>query len=317
MLADDLGEGVGCIAIGPAEEAAITELADYGADSVFFFDSPMPAASGGDSAAIYLEALATFIWSARPRKLLCTDSLADRDLACRLAARVGSALITGCVDLLLNEDGLIACDKPVYLGRLISTFACPDTSLEIVSVKAGSCTIAPCKVKKSPQIRIIEPEPNSAESPLKTIDIVKADPAQIGLDEAGIIVTGGRGMESAANFKLLYQLAGLLGGTVAGSLGAVDEGWVPRSRLVGQTGTTVAPKLYIACGVSGSIYHLMGMRDSKSIIAINKDRFAPIFKYADLGIVGDAMTVIPLIIDELKNESHNHVRKQDGDGRII
>lgn len=299
MLADELGERVCCIGIGQANGETANELANYGANSVYFLESPMLSKYCADSSGFYVEALSKLIESEQPRKIFCTDSLAETDLACRLAARMKAGLITGCVELSLGEDELMAYDKPAYLGRIINTLISHHTLPDIITVKAGVLEKAPCDVKRSPQIRVIKPELDFSQSPLKTLGIVKADPEQISLDEAGIIVTGGRGMGSAENFKLLYELAGLLGGTVAGSLGAVDEGWVSRRKLVGQTGVTVEPKVYIACGVSGSIYHLMGMRDSRTIVAINKDRYAPIFKYADFGIVGDAMKILPSIVDRL------------------
>lgn len=297
MLADKLGGKVCCIIIGQSKEETANELANYGANSVYFLESPMFSKYCADSSGFYVEALSKLIESEKPRKIFCTDSLADRDLACRLAARMKAGLITGCVELSLGEDELMAYDKPAYLGRIINTLISHHTLPDIITVKAGVLEKAPCDVKRSPEVRVIKPELDSIKPPLKTLGIVKADPEQISLDEAGIIVTGGRGMGSAENFKLLDKLAGLLGGTVAGSLGAVDEGWVDRRKLVGQTGMTVEPKIYIACGVSGSIYHLMGMRDSKTIVAINRDRYAPIFKYADFGMVADAMKILPAIVD--------------------
>jgi len=299
MLAEQHEINVCCIKIGRADEKTASELALYGADSICFIQDPVLAKYSADSSEFYVEALAQLMGGEIPGNIFCCDSLADKDLAGRLAARLGAGLITGCVDLSRNEQGSMVYDKPAYLGRLIGTFTSPMTALDIITVKAGSLEKIPCDMEPSPEIRVFKPELDFIESSLKTLDRLKADPEQIGLDEASIIVSGGRGMASAENFKLLYQLAGLLGGTVAGSLGAVDEGWIPHSRLVGQTGSTVEPKLYIACGVSGSIYHLMGMRDSKTIVAINKDRFAPIFKYADLGMVGDAMTILPAIIERL------------------
>lgn len=299
VFAEQCGTHVCCIKIGRIEEKSANKLALYGADSICVIENAVPPRYRADSAACYVEALLQFIKRENPGKIFCSDSLADRDLACRLAARLQAGIITGCVDWSQFERESVTYDKPAYLGRLVSTFVCPKTSLDVITVKAGNLVKVPRERGNAPKVWKMKPEPGFIESPFKTLDMLKADPEMIGLDEAGIIVTGGRGMGSAENFKLLFQLAGLLGGTVAGSLGAVDEGWIPRSRLVGQTGTTVEPKLYVACGVSGSIYHLMGMRDSKKIVAINKDRFAPIFKYADLGVVGDAMTILPAIIERL------------------
>ena len=133
--------------------------------------------------------------------------------------------------------------------------------------------------------------------------MVKASPDKISLDEAEVIVAAGKGVGSPENIQLLEGFAGRLGGVVAGSLGAVDEGWLPRKKLVGQTGTTVAPRLYVACGISGSIYHVLGMKDSGFIIAINKDRNAPIFKVADMSIIGDATEIISAIVENLTGKA--------------
>jgi electron transfer flavoprotein alpha subunit len=145
----------------------------------------------------------------------------------------------------------------------------------------------------------VTPQLGQIETRLKIKGIVKADPEKIGLDEAEIIISGGRGMGTADNFKLIKDLAMSLGGVMGASLGAVDDELAPRKNLIGQTGTTVSPKLYVACGISGSIYHVLGMKDSDAIIAINKDRSASIFKYSDMGIVGDVLEILPAIIDEL------------------
>ena len=301
ILAEQGRVKVCCILIGKKDERAADELAHYGADTILFVDNPVLANYRADSSPFYVEALSQLLAGVRRGNIFCTDSLADRDLACRLASRLGAGLISGCVDLYRNESGSMLYDKPAYLSNIIDTVSCPGTALNIVTVKADAWEKVPAEIKKTPEIRTIQPRLESAGPVLETLDIVQADPSEIGLDEAMVIVTGGRGMGSAENFKLLYQLAELLGGTVAGSLGAVDEGWISRNRLVGQTGATVKPKLYIACGISGSIYHLMGMRDSKTIVAINKDRFAPIFKYADLGLVGDVLTLLPAIMASASN----------------
>jgi electron transfer flavoprotein alpha subunit len=149
----------------------------------------------------------------------------------------------------------------------------------------------------------VAPQFRQMETRLRVKGIVKADPEKIGLDEAEIIVSGGRGMGTAENFELIKGLAKSLGGVAGASLGAVDEELAPRKNLVGQTGMTVTPKLYVACGISGSIYHVLGMKDSDAIIAINKDCFAPIFKCADMGIVGDVLEILPAIIERLSKVS--------------
>jgi electron transfer flavoprotein alpha subunit len=298
-LADGLDEKVCCVTLGKVKASVVKELGDYGADKVFFINSPMLSHYSAETAEFYIESVSNLLEVERPRKLFFAHNQPGADLACRLAARMNVGLITGCVRLTLGEDKLIVYSKPTYEGRMLSTFVYPYSVLEIATVKSDIGEKEKYTENKTPEIQSVKPELDSITPRVKTLGIVKADPDEIGLDEADVIVTGGRGMGSAENFKILHKLAKLLGGTVAGSLAAVDEGWIPRKKLVGQTGMTVEPKLYIACGVSGSIYHLMGMRDSKAIIAINNDRYAPIFKYADFGIVGDVMEVIPSIANRL------------------
>lgn len=304
-LADALGEKACCMAMRGVDDNKAAELACYGVDKIYVLDDAHPLKYCAESAEIYVDRLSAFFNKKMPRKLLCSDSRIATDLASRLAARMKTGLVTGCVGLSLPWENKSAIfSKPVYAGNVIGNFLFPNPSFEIVTVKNGALEKKRLEAPKPPEIITIKNEPGHEDAKVKTLGIEKADPDQIGLDEADIIITGGRGMGSSDNFNLLNELANRLGAVVAGSLGAVDEGWIPRKKLIGQTGTTVAPKIYIACGVSGSIYHLMGMRESKAIIAINKDRYAPIFKCADFGIVGDAMEVIPLMLNHLQGSEN-------------
>lgn len=299
-LADELGEEVCCVAMGGIDNGTAGELAHYGADRIYPLDGLLPSKYCAETAEIYIDVLSSLLKLEMPRKLLCADNWTGTDVACRLGARMKVGLITGCVDLSFGRERLAIHGKPIFEGRLIGNFTFPHPSFEIVTIKPGALEKKSIEVSKKPEIVTIRQESGHGDARVKTIGMEKADPDSIGLDEAEVIISGGRGMGSIDNFRLLEGLAKLLGGVVAGSLGAVDEGWVPRKKLVGQTGTTVEPKIYIACGVSGSIYHLLGMRDSKAIVAINKDCYAPIFKCADFGIVGDVMEVIPSMLDRLK-----------------
>ena len=296
-IADHLGQSVSCIAMGRPADGVIKEVGDYGADTLCFLDRPTLKEYCAETAESHVEALVKALEGQVPKKLLFADTLAGRDLACRFAALLKVGIVTGCVELRLAEKGLIEQAKPLYEGRAIGAYVYRDPVLEIATIKPGALDKEKWGSNRTIETRPLNLETNSFKPRVRTTGFLKAGPDDIGLDEADIIVTGGRGMGSIENFQILYRLAKELGGTTAGSLAAVDEGWVPRNRLVGQTGMSVEPKLYIACGVSGSIYHIMGMRDAKTIIAINKDRHAPIFKYADFGIVGDVMEIIPLILD--------------------
>ncbi len=297
QLADELKEEVETVVIGSKDDKLAKTLASYGADKVYFIESPLLPEY---SAELYLEVLSRLFEDENPEIVLCGATLVSRDLAPRLAARLKTGLITECTGLTVNSEGELQFTKLTYENRISTTLICPGAGPKIATVKPGVMSIRKPDSTRRPQVKLITPQLNKKEPRCKTTGFMKADPEKIGLDEAEIIVAGGRGLGSANNFQILSRLARSLGGVVAASLGAIDEGWVPRKSLIGQTGVTVTPRLYIACGISGSIYHAMGMKESKFIVAINKDRNAPIFNYADMGIVGDVLEIIPEITNRLE-----------------
>lgn len=297
QLAGDLGGWLVAVVVGSDGREMAGVLASYGADEVFLLDSPILLEY---SAELCVEALSGLIKDEKPDVFLCGATLTGRDLAPRVAARLSTGLVSECVSLAINQEGRLAGTKLTHGGMISSTIHYLASGTQIATVKPGIMTIARQDTIRKAEIKIITPELSRSESRLRLKDIVKAAPDKISLDEADIIVAGGKGVASRENLQLLEEMAGQLGGIVAGSLGAVDEGWLPRKKLVGQTGTTVAPKLYIACGISGSIYHVLGMRESGFVIAINKDRNAPIFKVADMSVIGDVTEIIPAIIEQLR-----------------
>jgi len=301
-LADDLNGQVIAIAVGSNSQELAGTLGNCGADKVFLLHSPLLLEYRAE---FYVEALSRLFIDENPEIVLCGATLTGRDLFPRLAARLKTGLISDCINLALNEEGLLLGSKLTYGGRISSTIVCPDSKPQMATIKPGITTAARPDSARKPEVTLITPELSHVE--LRTIlkRVVRADPEKIGLDEADIIVAGGRGMGGQENFQLLEEIARHLGGVVAGSLGAIDEGWLPRRKLVGQTGTTVAPKLYIACGISGSVYHVLGMKDSDFVIAINKDPDAPIFKVADMSIIGDVGEVTSAIIDLLRGLAGN------------
>jgi electron transfer flavoprotein alpha subunit len=179
------------------------------------------------------------------------------------------------------------------------SFVCPSSGLQMATLIDGAFEKTKPDFGRNTETLLFNPQLNKDAMRLKRIGLIKADPEKIGLDEAEIIVSGGRGMGCTVNFEKLKTLSKRLGGAVGASLGAVDDGLAERKNLVGQTGMTVTPKLYLACGISGSIYHVLGMKDAKAIVAVNKDRHADIFKYSDMGIVGDAVEIIDAITNRL------------------
>ncbi len=305
QVADGLEGQVSAVAVGSHSQELAETLASYGADRVYFLDSPRLLEYRAE---LYVEALTKIFQDEKPEVVLCGATLMGRDLAPRLAARLQTGLVSECTGLSLNEEGLLLATRLTHGGRLSSTIVCSASKPQMATIKPGVMKVARPDTSRKPEIMVITPELSQNEPRASVQGIVRADPDKISLDEADIIVAGGKGVESQENFRLLEEIARHLGGVVAGSLGAVDEGWLPRRKLVGQTGTTVAPKLYIACGISGSIYHVLGMRDSEFVIAINKDRNAPIFKVADMGIIGDVAEVTSAIIDRLGGSARNKDR---------
>jgi electron transfer flavoprotein alpha subunit len=221
-----------------------------------------------------------------------------RDLAARLAARLKTGLAADCTALEVSDEGLLSAVRPVYGGQLEATVISPTARPQIATVRPGIIDAKPARRDSQPGIITIEPQAATTRS--RATGFIKADPKTLRLDEAEIIIAGGGGIDSQQNFQLLEELAELLGGCVGASRVPVDKGWVPLEKQIGQTGITAAPKLYLALGISGSIYHTMGMKDSKVIVVVNNDRNAPFFKLADMGIVGDYRQIAAALIQGLR-----------------
>ncbi|MGE5302858.1 MAG: electron transfer flavoprotein subunit alpha/FixB family protein [Alphaproteobacteria bacterium] len=282
------------VLLGPAPEDATQMLATFGAgkiyrcaDAVYRDYLTLPAA----------ETLADLIEKHKPAVMLFASSYAGRDLAANLSARLDCGAITDVGDFQL-KDGTVEATIPALGGsyQVTATLVNPGTKLLIVRPKSFDA-------KASEQPLAVEEVSAPSGDALKKIHVkervaVKREGPQ--LEGAKTIVSGGRGLKGEENFSLLKDLAELLGGAVGATRAAVDAGWVPYAMQIGQTGKTVKPDLYIACGISGAVQHLSGMKTSKVIISINKDAEAPIFQYSDFGVVGDLFKVIPQLIEELK-----------------
>ena len=302
QLADELGGPVSAVVIGSNSQELAGTLAGYGVDKVYLLHSPLLMEYRAE---LYVEALSKLFEEEKPGVVLCGATLMGRDLAPRLAARLKTGLVSECISLALNEEGLLLGTRHTHGGRVSSTIVCSASKPQMATVKPGVMKVARPDTAQKAEVTVITPELTQSQPRTSVKGVVKADPDKISLDEADVIVAGGKGVASLENFQLLEEIARYLGGVVAGSLGAIDEGWLPRKKLVGQTGTTVTPKLYLACGISGSVYHVLGMRDSEFVMAINKDPSAPIFKVADMGIVGDVVEVTSAIIDRLRGLTGN------------
>ncbi|HML33094.1 electron transfer flavoprotein subunit alpha [Sporomusa sphaeroides] len=298
VLAEALGQELAAVIIGDGVEALAGEAFASSASKVYLVEGPEYQHYNTDA---YTAAFTDLIKRYQPSVILMGATNDGRDLGPRVACRVGTGLTADCTNLGIDEQtGLVAWTRPAFGGNIMATILCPEHRPQMGTVRP--------KVFKRPEqdfsrtgeiVRVASPV-SPADIRTKFVELIKVCTAACNLEEADIIVSGGRGMCGPENFCLIEDLAGVLGGAVGASRAAVDAGWKPAIHQVGQTGKTVGPKIYFACGISGAIQHLAGMSSSDIIIAINKDADAPIFKMADYGIVGDVMEVLPLLTQEFK-----------------
>lgn len=295
-IAKNLGVNLDAALIGDNVSGLADELAQYGAQKVYVAEDPKLKDYNTE---LYTAAAAKIVETAKPSFIFSGATIAGKDLIPRLAARLKTGLLSDCTGIELSADKKIVARRFVYSGKaIIEAVANGETQIftirpNVFSVKEGDATKKAEVVKVDAGIAGITPKARIRE-------IIKGQSERPDLTEAAIIVSGGRGMKAKENFKILEELADVLGAAVGASRAAVDSGYADPSQQVGQTGKTVNPNLYIACGISGAIQHLAGMRTSKVIVAINKDPEAPIFKVADYGIVGDLFQVVPELTKEFK-----------------
>jgi electron transfer flavoprotein alpha subunit len=299
-LADELGEELAGVVIGDGVAELAKEVFASGADKVYLVEHALLKDYNTDG---YAAAFTALIEKYRPSVILLGATNDGRDLGPRVAARVKTGLTADCTGLSIDpETRLVAWTRPAFGGNIMATIFCPDRRPQMGTVRP--------KVFKKPQPdygrsgALVREGIALAEADVRTKleDVIQVCTTSCNLEDAEIIVSGGRGLGNPEGFKLIQDLADALGGTVGASRAAVDAGWKPYPHQVGQTGKTVGPKIYFACGISGAIQHLAGMQTSDIIVAINKDPDAPIFKVAHYGIVGDLYEVIPAIIAKLKDQ---------------
>ena len=297
-LADAMKQELAAVLIGNNVEALAKDLFASGADKVYLVEGPEFKHYTTDAFTITVTDL---INTYRPSVILLGATNDGRDLAPRVACRVGTGLTADCTGLDIDaETGLVGWTRPAFGGNIMATILCPDHRPQMGTIRPKVFKRPVADYSKSGEIVKVASKVKAENIRTKFIELLQVCTSSCNLEEAEIIVSGGRGMCKPENFKLIEDLAEVLGGTVGASRAAVDAGWKPALHQVGQTGKTVGPKIYIACGISGAIQHLAGMSSSDVVIAINKDADAPIFKMADYGIVGDVMEVVPILIDELR-----------------
>lgn len=276
-------------------DAEIEALAGFGADKIVYLKSPLLGQYTTDG---YVNTLSKYILQVQPEIVLVGASTLGRDLAPRLAARVGTGLTADCTGLDIGDDGNLLQTRPAFGGNLMATIICRNNRPQMSTVRPGVMEKARPAAAKS-AIEVIDVPVSEEEIIAKVVDAVIQERDEPPLTEASIIVSGGRGIKGPEGFDIIRALAKKLGGVVGSSRACVDSGWISPDRQVGQTGTTVRPKLYIACGISGAIQHLAGMSESETIVAINKDPNAPIHQVAHYSIVGDLFKVIPALMQAI------------------
>jgi electron transfer flavoprotein alpha subunit len=291
-LSSSLSASVRSVVIGSGVKALANDLASYGADQVVAFDDPALATYATEP---YARALAQAAAEAKPVALLVPFTAMGKDLAPRVAARLGAGLVSDCVALSVKEGRLVA-RRPLYAGRAYATVTWAGEP-QMASLRPNVFALGKPDPSRKAEVITAAAEPTARA---KVTAVQAAAEGKVELTEAQVIVSGGRGLQGPEHFHLVEELGEAMGAAVGASRAVVDAGWVDHQMQVGQTGKTVSPTLYIACGISGAIQHLAGMSSSKYIVAINKDAEAPIFKVADYGVVGDVFEVLPKLTEAAK-----------------
>lgn len=298
-IADKLGVELTAVLLGNKVDNLAEELIKYVADKVIYAEDEKLEVYTTDA---YTKVIAELVKERKPEIMLIGATTIGRDLGPRLSARLATGLTADCTKLEIDdEDGKLLQTRPAFGGNLMATIICPNHRPQMATVRPGVMEKAHYDENKTGEVEKVEVSLTEDDIKAVVVERVKSEKAEVAIEDASVIVAGGRGLGKPEGFELLHKLAQKLDGVVGASRAAVDAGWIDHAHQVGQTGTTVRPKLYIACGISGAIQHLAGMQDSGCIVAINKNPDAPIFKVADYGIVGDLYEVVPQLIEALDN----------------
>jgi len=299
LLADDREVELSAILIGNNIESEAGDLFSRGADKVYLVESESLADFLDEP---YSRIVSRLIREYKPEIVLTGATSIGRSLIPRVAAEINTGLTADCTGLSIDEDrGLLLQTRPAFGGNIMATIVCEDYRPQMATVRHKVMKEAIPDPERSGELIRVAVNPDELLSRTRFLETVDELEYAVNITEADIIVSGGRGMKGPENYAILQELAGLLDGAVGASRAAVDADWIPYSHQVGQTGKTVQPKVYIACGISGAIQHLVGMQSSEIIIAINKDPEAPIFSVATYGMVGDLFEIVPALIKRLKS----------------
>jgi len=297
-LADEIGERLCAVLIGNGLDGMAETLASYGADLVYVIDTETLETYSTDG---YRSAVSTLITRFKPNMMLFGATHVGRDLAPSVAAHLGLGLTADCTGLSITDDGLLLQTRPAFGGNLMADIVTPNTRPQMATVRPNVMTRPEPEDGRECEVVRVEFRIDAKNIRTEVLEeITGAVEGEKPVEEADIIISGGRGLGDPDGFDVLRKLARVLRGTIGCSRPVVELGWMPKSRQVGQSGKTVSPTLYVACGISGAIQHKVGIRNSDIIIAINKDAQAPIFEVASLGVVGDLYKIIPMLTEAIE-----------------
>ena len=327
-LAADLGEKVVAVVIGKNVANQAQEMLEYGADEVIVIEDDRLEEYITEP---YTKALVQLINEYNPNIVLFGATSIGRDLAPRIAARVHTGLTADCTHLDIDmqkyfdflkatstadtaaierklgmDDKTLKMTRPAFGGNVMATIRCAEYRPQMATVRPGVMALVEKQEGKQGKVTVMKPELDDADFNVEIVEIAKDDKKAVDITEAKVLVSGGRGIGNKEFYGELQKVADLLGGEISSSRANVDAGWIEKDRQVGQTGKTVRPDLYMACGISGAIQHIAGMESSEYVIAINKNDSAPIFEVSDLGIVGDVKVIIPKLIEGLTKYKAEH-----------
>jgi electron transfer flavoprotein alpha subunit len=298
QLADQQNVSLTAVLLGSGLGDAAKDLVSYGADFVYQVDDPALEYFTDE---IYGNILEDMAREQKPEVILAGATAIGRSFIPLVATSLATGLTADCTDLAIRpEDGVLLQTRPAFGGNIMATIECPHTRPQMATVRSRVMKAAEQDVDRKGEIIDYQPKPERLQSKVKVLRSVLEEQDQVNITEGETIVAGGRGLDNEKGFKLIKQLADAVDGAVGASRAAVDSEWIAYSHQVGQTGKTVNPKLYIACGISGAIQHVVGMQSSETIVAINKDADAPIFDVATYGIVGDLFEVVPKLIEKIE-----------------
>lgn len=298
-IADTLGQELAAVLLGHNVASLAEELAAYGADKVYVADATVLKEYRNDAYSLTLEAMVN---EYKPGIFLVGGTAIGMDLAPRVAAKVGTGLSAHCVGLGIDPGGCLLAQVPAFGGSWVANIACSNHRPQMATIPAGFTK--KLEKKQGSKATVVNVEVKVKENDIRTrvVGVFKEEPKSRPVNQAEVVIAGGYGVGSKQNWQMIEDLAAILGGSVGATRPACDEGWaVLEEQMVGQSGKTVHPNLYIGIGISGAIHHLIGIKDSKKIVAINTDPKAPILKAADYAVVADFREIVPALIEEFKN----------------